>query len=627
MKVLPTIPNCPKCKGEMVLRNKKNDPNSKFYGCKSFPRCNGIVSYTSAGQYAEVTVKQALRRILSPSDYQKNIFEWLLNGSGNSMISAVAGSGKTTVLEHLCSLILEGNSALEIVVLMFNSHIQKAAAERGMPAQTTHSLGLQAIKAWLTSKGQKNFPSNFVNNDKVRNIVCDLITKTWDAEKHLIGSVCDVVSKLKNTLAPTDDKTIEKITEKFNIETNGSLLRICELSRKALELSNADLKQIDFDDMLYIPIHFNIPLKKYDWILADESQDLNRAQIQLVLRSIKTTGRVIVVGDRKQSIYGFRGAAIDAMDMMQEALKAVELPLSITYRCPKSHVALVNRLFPHIAFEAAPNAEEGTINFCSKDKMLGIVQDGDLVLSRVNAALVGPVFTLIRRGVKAIIRGRDIGKGLIALIQKFEERATSVDHLLELLEDYKEREVSRLLAKNKATQAEALQDRVETLEAIAENCSSIREMISKIDEVFSDKKVGVVFSTVHRAKGDEADNIFILRPDLMPHPMSGVAGEAYEQELNILYVALTRAKKNLTFIGQIPSLPESVEEELDEEQEVLMIENKQDEVAVNEMIPVVALLPVRDETTDLSKAQEELLAESLIKPSANEIPVIKDCPF
>ena len=73
-------------------------------------------------------------------------------------------------------------------------------------------------------------------------------------------------------------------------------------------------------------------------------------------------------------------------------------------------------------------------------------------------------------------------------------------------------------------------------------------MISKIDALFSDSTSGIVLSTVHKAKGLEADTVHILNPELMPSRWAKKEWER-EQESNLIYVAYTRAKQKLSFIS------------------------------------------------------------------------------
>jgi superfamily I DNA/RNA helicase len=96
-------------------------------------------------------------------------------------------------------------------------------------------------------------------------------------------------------------------------------------------------------------------------------------------------------------------------------------------------------------------------------------------------------------------------------------------------------------------QAQSLRDRVETIFALADGCQTLAEVKSRVYKVFDDSQKGVTFSTVHKAKGTEAERVFILEPDLMPHPMAKKPWEQ-QQERNVRYVALTRSKRELFFV-------------------------------------------------------------------------------
>ncbi len=535
MKALE-ISKCPKCGKAMIRREGRFGP---FLGCSGFPQCRTIVN--TSGPAARPTEP---RKQLNPSKYQLAIYREVLEGSGNIVVNAGAGSGKTSTCEQIGFLLPKDK---DIVYAVFNAHVRDEAQGR-MPAwvvvMTTHQLGLAAIAAHLGHRPE-------ITDTKVSGILKRILEPTWNDERWVLSPVSDIVSKLKNcVLEPTVDN-IAFICERYGIEASESFERFVQLAQMALSESNRNIETIDFDDMLYLPIKLSLPVKQYDWVLGDEVQDWNSAQIQLILRSVKPTGRVIAVGDRFQSMYGFRGADINAMDNIVKALNATEMPLSISYRCPASHVAYVNQVFPEIPFEQFEKARPGTLGSVSQDRMLRDVQDGDMVLCRVNADLVAPCFELIRQGVKAVIRGRDIGKGLVSLIEKM--KANTVDDLVYRLLDYRAREMDKLLRVEKTAQAQAVEDRVETILAFTDRAKSIREVILRIEEVFSDQREGVVFSTVHRAKGLEADNVYILSPWKMPHPMAKQQWEQ-EQERNILYVALTRAKQALFLVGTDPTI-------------------------------------------------------------------------
>jgi hypothetical protein len=240
------------------------------------------------------------------------------------------------------------------------------------------------------------------------------------------------------------------------------------------------------------------------------------------------------------------------MSRVQKMLKAEAMPLSITYRCAKSHVRLVNALFPTIPFEAAPNAIEGSVESVSEQLFLPEIRntDGALVLCRTNAPLVKPVLDLLAEGIKAFIVGRNIGANLISLVQRFGTEL--VRDMLEMLADYVDIEAEKLVAADKELAAAMLIDKEEAIVALSDGCRLVSQVVQKIEHIFKDsKEEGRRFSTVHRAKGLEADTVFILQPKLIPHPMAKQDWER-QQEDNIAYVAYTRAKSRLVFVGTIP---------------------------------------------------------------------------
>jgi superfamily I DNA/RNA helicase len=303
---------------------------------------------------------------------------------------------------------------------------------------------------------------------------------------------------------------------------------------------------IDFDDMCWLPVALNLPVNKFDFLFVDEAQDTNKCQIALALMAMKESSRIVAVGDEYQSIYGFRGADVDAIPNLIENLGAETLPLSITYRCPKSHVELVDKLFPEIGLECSETAKLGIIRNIGMENFYNEVRPGDMILCRLNAPLVEPVFQLIRRGIKATIRGRDIGSGLINLIRRM--KAVDITQLCVKLQDYARRESERLMAQEKNAQAQSVMDKVDTIEALCDGVISITELEEKIETIFSDDNVGIVFSTVHKAKGLEAERVYILNNELMPSKMAKSDWEK-QQERNIQYVAYTRSLNELIFVS------------------------------------------------------------------------------
>ncbi len=547
-------PKCPRCNGNMKLRPGKY---GKFWGCLAFPRCKGTRQPKKNGNNASQSlrpIKRALKSIEHPSIYQNAIFKTVqtmletgnFEGAINLIINATAGSGKTASCEHIVGIIKQFNPALKMRYLVFNKPVATEAQQKGLPAATTHSEFFRAYREWAGGK-------IVVENFKVNNIVEDLLHDDYGSDiydkKWMISPVCSIVSKVKNTLSAMDDASLFEITRKFKVDVNDSEEEIFDLVRRAMKQNNKMKFVIDFDDMLYMTYHHNVPVEKYDWVLLDEAQDLNRIQIELIKKLIKENGHAIFVGDRNQSVYGFRGAEVNSIDILQSTFDAKEMPLSITYRCPLSHIALINKEFPLIDFEGYEGSIKGELRRMKLDEALGQMNDGSIVMCRTNAPLVAPAFELIRAGRKAIILGRDIGQSLINLIEKFEKK--SLDDTIFKLFEYETKQYARLIKRKKVGEAESLRDRILTIDVISEECNNVRELKSKITNIFSDDMEGVVFSSVHKMKGGESKDTYILTGDVgapMPHPMAQTSDEMTQEE-NVRFVAMTRSKEKMTFIS------------------------------------------------------------------------------
>jgi len=482
------------------------------------------------------------------SKYQKDIFDWVETSTGNAIIKAVAGSGKTFTLCETMNRI-KGNC----VFLAFNKSIAdelKKKVPSHVKACTLHSMGYSAVRY--------HFGYVPVDMDKVCKIMDNISgLRLWrgmkfNERKDILmkrTQIKKLVSLVKMCLIDyKDNAAVDKAADFYNVEYDADVLGYF---RTVFQKSIEDKKCVDFDDMIYFPVIYNLKMLQYDWVMIDESQDLNRVQIEMVLKLAKSeSGRVIAVGDPKQSIYGFRGADSEAMPRLQSALNAKELPLSVCYRCPTSHIELAQSLVPYI--ESAPDAIAGEINHI-KDSIFEseiIKEKNPLVLCRINAPLMGYALSLISKGYKATIKGKDIGKSLITLVNNF-PGDDSIENIYSQINNWESKELSKLYKKDAPeSHIETIKDKAATLIAIADSCNNRQCIINKIESIFTDDKVdGIEFSSVHKAKGLEANSVYILLPHLLPLIRENQKPWELEQEYNIKYVALTRAKQKLVFVN------------------------------------------------------------------------------
>jgi DNA helicase-2/ATP-dependent DNA helicase PcrA len=469
-----------------------------------------------------------------PSPQQQAVFNWIETGKGSAFVEAVAGAGKTTTLIEACKL-LKGS----VVFVAFNKKIVDEIKARlaklnlnNIDAATFHSLG---FKAW-----RKVYP-NVKVDDKAKQ---DLIKV--DIPEVFHGFVFKIISHAKNrAMFETHISNTQlwlDIVDHFDmiedLEDADTLDQAIEYAKAALRKSIGLSKTlINFDDMIYMPVIKGMKVWQYNWLLTDEAQDTNELRRQFARKLLMDNGRSIWVGDRCQSIYGFTGADVNAVDRIVTEL-----------------VAMARALGPEFSIEAHASAPQGIVRTIEEKNIQaeGLTAD-DAILCRKTAPLVSLAFRLIKAGTACHVEGRDIGAGLLKLATRY--KVKNVQKMIEKLEDYCEKETQKLIAKGKETMAEALRDRVNTVKVLAEGCETIDCIKNKILNLFQDtdgnRKTTLTLATVHRSKGREFDRTYILGyKQYMP---SKAARQEWQktQERFLQYVAVTRAKKELVLIDVV----------------------------------------------------------------------------
>jgi superfamily I DNA/RNA helicase len=316
-----------------------------------------------------------------------------------------------------------------------------------------------------------------------------------------------------------------------------------QIVRSIIELTIEDRETIDFDDQLYLPYVLGLRPPLYDTIFVDEAQDLSAIQRALIRRAVKKSGRVIFVGDSRQAIYGFRGADSKSIQRITQDFSCHSLPLSISYRCPRRTVELAKKFVPEI--ESFEGADEGKVTHLAQWNQK-LFQPQDYILCRYNAPLIKVAYQLLSAKMPVTILGRNIAATLIAIIKKL--KAIDLKTLSLRVEEWKDLECQKLLAKSQNANLEGIEDKADAIQAFIEmsGASTIDELISKVSEIFSDKEGLITLATVHKTKGLEADRVFILT--LPERNRMNQKEWQMEAENNIQYVAITRAKKELFFI-------------------------------------------------------------------------------
>lgn len=478
------------------------------------------------------------------STYQLAIFSHVETaGSGNLVVDAVAGSGKTTTLVEMVKRMV-GNH----IFLAFNKSIATELASRGVNARTFHSLTFSPVKNFTKFRN--------VDTNKLRSLV-DANMSGDNA--YIYGAfICKLVGLARQVgigcLVEDAEQAWFDIIEHHDLEIEsekGNVADGVDYARKLLAWSNAAALKghVDFDDLLYICVKEGLPLPKFQNVLVDEAQDTNAIQRALLRKIMLPQTRLVAVGDPAQAIYGFRGADSTSLQMIQDEFNAKRLPLSVSYRCAKTVVEYARNWVSHI--EAGPNAVDGEVIDMADKWDTKAFAVNDLVVCRTTKPLIALGYKMLKNRVPVRIMGREIGEGLVTLIEK--QQARGLDALLSKLEAYRVREVEKAVAKKQDGKAASIEDKVDAIvclaEGLGENERTVPALIAVIRDLFADKNNVTTLATIHKAKGLEARKVFWLNRSKCPSSWARMPWQQ-EQEMNLCYVAATRAKETLVIIEE-----------------------------------------------------------------------------
>ena len=495
------------------------------------------------------------------SKYQLAIYDWIEHDQGHLVVEAVAGSGKSTTLIKCLDFIPQNS---KVLLTAFNtdivSELKKKTADRdNVDVKTLHGLGLLFIKKNLPQVSA--IPEPFKYESFIKNNLKELSsinTYTLRGREYFryIDNIKKYVDFGRFYLCQTV-KDLDFIENRYGIDT---IADEKEVALKVMEWGKNALETIDYTDMVWLPnVLFLKPLGLlYDFIFIDECQDLNRAERELVLKCFKMGTRMLSVGDSQQMLYAFSGADPESFNTLKSLPNTKSLPLSISYRCGKNIVNFAKKIVK--AIEAADNAVDGKI---VKNVQLDEIKDGDMILCRNNAPLIQIYNEFLKLGKRCHIRGKDVGNNLKLIVKSTKQDRLNVDCkedgvFVRLYDDLfvtRNKLMERFgIDAETAMESPQIQNKLDMINALvilAEGINTSEEIISKIDEIFPkrDKKSGISLSTIHKAKGLEADNVFIACESLMPSKSAKKDWEI-RQEYNLMYVAYTRAKNVLGFIDE-----------------------------------------------------------------------------
>lgn len=493
----------------------------------------------------------------NPSPYQIKIFENIEHGTSNMVINAVAGSGKSTTIVNALSLIPQEK---KILFIAFNKDIVEALKKKvgemsNVDIMTYHSLGYSFIRENLKEDIEvdeyKYLTHVHGNVHRKENMN---YTKFMSYQKNILK----LIDYARFNLAQSE-KEIEQVAKKYNVNIVDDE---CSVVVEILKWGKTVTNRIDYTDMIWLPYELDIKTRKhkYDWIFVDEAQDSSLVQQELFKKCFKRGARFCAVGDSSQCINAWAGADENAFSKFLKMPNTKEFSLPISYRCPVSVINLAKKFVPQI--EAKENAVFGEVKY---DVNPYNPKPGDMVLCRNTFPLVKLYTEYLRINKKSFIRGKDIGDDFIDLIDKHTplnndmlNKSLIDDGLFRNLYEHLFKVADLMMENNGMTEEEAylsepvmnIYDSIMSLETLSEGLTTVDELKNKIKTIFAEGgNEAVCLSTIHKAKGLEADNVYILAKSLMPSQFAKQEWELKSEE-NLTYVAITRAKQTLQYISE-----------------------------------------------------------------------------
>ena len=535
------------------------------------------------------------------SEYQEKILNFFLtHPHDNILVNALAGCAKSSTI----CLLTEHTTTSDIYLAFNNSVAEEFRQKIKNPktkVSTIHALAYGIMNANLEDKsstggfGKRSFRAD-LDNLKIYKIVedyfasYDFLEKVFLKENYV--SLYNLVRLTMTDINNADE--IERLIDChslfFDFEHNFKRPSKQEVASVIKYINQQDWElfdkfhSIDFTDMTYITYwkiknkEWKVPYyKRYTNIYLDEVQDNNRLQ-QAYLPLIKRKGgRYVIVQDKNQAIYFFSGADANACKRYSTMFSPItEFELPICYRCPVSHLTKVNKEFG-IPILPRENAPAGEIQRIEKDEISKYIKGGDLVISRLNKWLAPVILNLVSNGISVYISDKEFVENIKKVVTKKQKVCRDTFDL----ENRLKKEVTKYNEKVfKILKSNIYTDEAKTPLSLEEQAATVADSNSKIDNInfvlsvlnYYNRTIGVTslvkflnylttllniypnnncvrLNSVHKAKGLEADNVFVLNEGKICRDVRN-SPEMQQQEKNLSYISLTRAKNKMYLVKE-----------------------------------------------------------------------------
>ncbi|MBN9214114.1 MAG: ATP-dependent helicase [Microbacterium sp.] len=473
-----------------------------------------------------------------PTDEQQNAID-LFTGGRNTVIDALAGSGKTSTLQ----MIAHQAGRRRGLYAAFNKAIALDAGRKfqgtTVTAKTVHSLAFAQFGAPMRDRLGNKRPVQWSEKARILGI----------NDRYLLppdhGSLTGAVSRQQlvgmatNTVKAYMQSTAEHITgdlvelipslaglkEKYEVQLRETVAAFAE--RYWDDLTRPD-GQLRYDHGAYFKqFALSRPTLPYDFIMLDEAQDSDPLTVQII--SEQTSAQVVTVGDAYQSIYGWRGAT-NAMD----SFNGDHAALTLSFRFGDQIADYANRwldlLGGHLRLRGMPGFKSSVWR---TEKRVP-----EAILTRTNA---GAIWEIVR------CQDESLSTGIAG-----ESKAKEIRDLARAAVDLQERGATdhpELSAFNtwpdaveyaQSDEGEDLRPLVDVIEKY-----TARKVVRAVEACVPTENAEVTVSTAHVSKGLEWIQVRIAEDFHPPRQKKGVVQPMPSEEARLAYVASTRAQRHL----------------------------------------------------------------------------------
>lgn len=456
----------------------------------------------------------------------------MAHAGGVLKIAAAAGTGKTTTLFEVAKAITEAHKG-RVLYLAYNRAIVDEARSKfaGVAeVSTLHSLAYREMAIGALQRPLQNVDIKTII--ELLGLKSDYGLSSYKAARFISNTLTNFCASAADSLSP--DLIVPHVRRRLDAAAQDWIAtRSWDLFLALSPLRRPIIKSLPVPHDLYVKVwHLSgTPgLRDYTTVLLDEAQDAN----PVIAHAIENARHVVYVGDEHQQIYSFRGA-INAMQRMP----GIELPLTQSFRWGPDVAEVANRVLAHksvppkwaIRGTAALHTNLAQVDNSKKHARLyranrDLIGDA-LFLEDMHhpTALVGDRknFISLIASAKALHDGqmRGIKHRALANYDSWEE-------LLEAVESDNDEDVS--------------QDARQAVSVVRDYGARVDDLVGLLERTQDEASALVTLTTAHQAKGREWDQVIVCHD--FDHILERASTqEKRDMEYNLLYVAVTRAKR------------------------------------------------------------------------------------